>query len=71
MSDGLSDVARDERRTECFYGYLEAIITYLKNPTDQNLNNVVTAARTTDSMRERTRAKTARIRQRRMGKNFD
>ena len=51
MSDGLNDVARDEKRIKCFYGYLEAIITYLKNPTFQSLNDVVKAARITDSVR--------------------
>jgi len=50
MSDALTDIARDQRRSERYREYLEQLVKYLKNPSDQNYKKLEESAQITDSV---------------------
>lgn len=50
MSDALSDIATDERRTRNYDTLLENLLNYLKEPSDESHQQIVEAAKNTDSV---------------------
>jgi hypothetical protein len=50
MSDGLTDVARDQRRGRCYDEYLESIRVFLGDPTDENRQKALLGAKNTDAV---------------------
>lgn len=51
MSDGLTDIARDERRIAAIEGYLSALADWLEHPGDDRAAAVRRAAEEADSIR--------------------
>ena len=50
MSDGISDIARDEKRGEYFSIYLDKLKEYLKHPSKKSRDSTIEAAKNTDSV---------------------
>jgi hypothetical protein len=50
MSDAMTDIAQDERRSVCYSRYLEAVSIFLEKPTDDNKKAAVEAAGKTDGV---------------------
>jgi len=50
MSDALTDIDRDERRSKLYNQYLESLRAYLLEPTEENMNKVIEKASDTDDV---------------------
>jgi len=50
MSDALTDIARDERRAECFENFGRKVIEFIKNPNNDTRQEVTSAAKNTDNV---------------------
>ncbi len=50
MTDAFSDLARDEKRNRRYSEFIDKLVSYLKNPSEDSYGNLMNSAKETDSV---------------------